>query len=257
MTMRRRRRSDHVSGNHDRWLVSYADFMTLLFAFFVTMYAISNVDAKKLDKAVSAFQVAFAEWKVAPAPGSGMGMLPGSSLGATATATAVAQPDGALLNVESRLFYRMRAVGEDRVELRRDHRGLVITVKEAGSFPTGSADLDGTALELFREIGRSLADLPNAIRIEGHTDDLPIHTERFSSNWALSTARATTVVAFMAQQVGLAPTRLSAAGYGEFHPREPNDSPEHRARNRRVDIVVLNAQTESREEPLVGLERRP
>jgi chemotaxis protein MotB len=257
MTIRRRRRGDHTSGNHDRWLVSYADFITLLFAFFVTMYAISNVDARKLEKAVSAFQVAFSEWKVAPEAGVGMGILPGSSVGATATSDHPAQPDGALLNVESRLFYRMRAVGEDRVELRRDHRGLVITVKEAGSFATGSAELDANALELFREIGRSIADLPNSVRIEGHTDDLPIHTERFSSNWDLSTARATTVVAFLVQQVGLAPTRLSAAGYGEFHPREPNDSPEHRARNRRVDIVVLNAQTESREEPLVGLARRP
>jgi len=251
----RRRRTDHMSGHQDRWLVSYADFITLLFAFFVTLYAISTVDARKMQKAVASFQVAFAEWKVAPEPGAGQGLLPGASVGALNAPLVAPARDGALLNVESRLFYRMRAVGEDRVELRRDHRGLVITVKEAGSFPIGSADLDANALELFREIGRSLSDLPNAVRVEGHTDDVPIHTEQFSSNWELSTARATTVVAFLARDIGISPGRLSAAGYGEFHPRGPNDTAEHRARNRRVDIVVLNAQTQSREEPLVGLDR--
>jgi chemotaxis protein MotB len=255
MTIRRRRREDHVSGGHERWLVSYADFITLLFAFFVTMYAISNVDARKMEKAAAAFQVAFAEWKVAPDAGAGQGLLPGSTVGPIAAPIGPTRRDGALLNVESRLFYRMRAVGEDRVELRRDHRGLVITVKEAGSFSTGRADLNADAIELFKEIGKNLADLSNAIRVEGHTDDVPIHTPRFSSNWDLSTARATTVLAFLAGQ-GISAARLSAAGYGEFHPRERNDSPEHRARNRRVDIVVLNQATESREEPLVGLDRR-
>ena len=239
MRVRRRRREDHLGGHQDRWLVSYADFITLLFAFFVTMYAISNVDAKKFEKAVAAFQVAFSEWKVAPHEGQGLGLLPGSSVGATAAVIAPARRDGALLNVESRLFYRMRAVGEDRVELRRDHRGLVITVKEAGSFATGSAELDLTARELFREIGKSLADLPNAVRVEGHTDDVPIHTARFGSNWELSTARATAVVQWLVEQGGIDPGRLSAAGYGEYRPRVPNESAQARARNRRVDVVIL------------------
>jgi chemotaxis protein MotB len=137
----------------------------------------------------------------------------------------------------------------------RDHRGLVITVRESGSFPVGSADLGDHARALFREIGRSLADLPNSVRLEGHTDDVPIHNGRFSSNWELSTARATAVVAFFVERVGIAPDRLSAAGYGEFHPRVANDSADHRARNRRVDIVVLNAKTEKTEEPLVGHDR--
>jgi chemotaxis protein MotB len=253
--IRRRRRNDHVAGHQDRWLVSYADFITLLFAFFVTMYAISNVDAKKLSKAVTGFQVAFSEWKVAPHAGVGEGLLPGARIGTLPGRSAVAPPDGALVNVESRLFYRLRAIGEDRVEMQVDHRGLVITIKESGSFPTGSAELGNRARTILREIGLSIADVPNAVRIEGHTDDVPIHTGRYSSNWELSTARATAVIEFLVGQVGLTPSRLSAAGYAEFHPRVPNDSDEERATNRRVDIVVLNARTENMEEPSAGFAR--
>jgi chemotaxis protein MotB len=250
--IRRRRRGDHLAGHQDRWLVSYADFITLLFGVFATLYAISNVDARKLERAVTGFQVAFSEWKIAPHEGVGQGLLSGAHIGAMAGRPTVPPPDGALLNVESHLFYRLRAIGEDRVEMARDLRGLVISVKESGVFDTGKAELDPRAERLFREIGQSLADLPNAVRVEGHTDDVPIHTDRYSSNWALSTARATAVVAFLVERARLTPSRLSAAGYAEFHPRMPNDSAEHRALNRRVDIVVLNGRTEHMEEPLDG-----
>jgi chemotaxis protein MotB len=131
-----------------------------------------------------------------------------------------------------------------------DQRGLVISVREAGSFSIGSAELVPEAQDLFRQISLNLVDISNHVRVEGHTDDVPIHTPRFASNWELSTARATNVVAFFTEEAGLAPGRLSAAGYAEFHPRVPNDSPDHRAENRRVDIIVLNPQTLSREEPL-------
>jgi chemotaxis protein MotB len=249
--VRPRRTAQCTAGHTERWLVSYADFITLLLAFFVTMYAISNVDKQKLSQAVEAFHEAFE----GPRPPQPAGMLPATAR----IAPRLVEPVGAdrrLVDVATRLFYRMRAIGEDRVELTRDHRGLVITVREAGTFDTGRADLSPSAQALFAEIARSLADLPNAIRVEGHTDDVPIHTGRFASNWELSTARATAVIAFLSGQEGIRPDRLSAAGYGEFHPRVPNDSVEHRARNRRVDIVVLNTQTETLEEPLVGLDRR-
>jgi chemotaxis protein MotB len=242
--MRRPRRAgDQLTGHADRWLVSYADFITLLFAFFVTMYAISTVDARKLAQIVAGMQVAFAD-RTARAGG---GAPP--AWADLAAAGAAAEAGDTLNDLEQRLFYRLRAVGSDRVELGRDHRGLVITVKEAGTFATGRADLDATAAALFRDIGLSLVDIPNVVRVEGHTDDRPINSSRYSSNWELSTARATSVIAFLVQEVGLSPERLSAAGYGEFRPRVPNDSDEHRARNRRVDLIVLNEQTASREEP--------
>jgi chemotaxis protein MotB len=116
----------------------------------------------------------------------------------------------------------------------------------------GRAEIDGDAQHLFHEIAVTLAALPNAVRVEGHTDDIPIHTSHYASNWELSTARATSVVAYFVQRVGLSPDRLSAAGYAEFHPQVENTSAQARARNRRVDIIVLNPQTREREEPSAG-----
>jgi chemotaxis protein MotB len=239
--MRRRRRVEHHA-NTERWLISYADFITLLFAFFVTMYAISTVDQRKLQKAVAAFQVAFADSRQTAAD---LATQPT----AAATAAAAAAGDGVLAQVETRLMARLNQIGESRVQVARDQRGLVVSVREAGNFPIGSAELNAEAVRLFHEIGASLTGIPNHVRVEGHTDDVPIHTPRYASNWELSTARATAVVAYFVQDVGLAPDRLSAAGYAEFHPRTANDSAEQRAENRRVDIVVLNPQTRDREEP--------
>jgi chemotaxis protein MotB len=127
----------------------------------------------------------------------------------------------------------------------------VLSIREAGSFATGSADLSLVARGLLGDVATSLREVGNFVRVEGHTDDVPIHTPRFASNWELSTARATTVVAFLLE-AGLPPRRLSAAGYGEFHPRVENDSDASRARNRRVDMVVLNPVTLAREEPGQG-----
>jgi chemotaxis protein MotB len=247
---RRRRPVEHV--NHERWLISYADFITLLFAFFVTMYSISTVDQKKMEKAVVAFQGAFAEWRPdlgpdgAPLPG-----VPGRDA-SLAFGAKYLGGSGALADVRAHLQERLDALGETRVELKLDPRGLVISVSEAASFPVGSAELDPDAQRLFHEIAVTLAALPNAVRVEGHTDDVPIHTSRYASNWELSTARATSVVAYFVQRVGLSPDRLSAAGYAEYHPQVDNDSQQARARNRRVDVVVLNPQTRDREEPSAG-----
>jgi len=121
----------------------------------------------------------------------------------------------------------------------------------------GSADLSPAARGVLREVADAMQDVDNPVRIEGHTDDVPIHTARFQSNWELSTARATTVIAFFVQERGLSPTRFSAAGYGEFKPRVTNDSQDARAQNRRVDIVILNDATRKAEEPVAAGTRVP
>jgi chemotaxis protein MotB len=117
----------------------------------------------------------------------------------------------------------------------------VISLPEEATFKVGSADVTTDARGLVTRVVDSLKNQPNALRIEGHTDDVPIRTAKYDSNWELSTARAGRVVAWMVQDLGFDPARLSAAGYGEFHPRSPNDTPANRARNRRVDIVILDA----------------
>jgi chemotaxis protein MotB len=133
------------------------------------------------------------------------------------------------------------ALAQKRVELLQDARGVVVSFPDDATFPIGNADATAEARKLIARVGETLLTIPNAVRIEGHTDDVPIRTARFQSNWELSTARAAAVVAFMVQTVGMKADRMSAAGYGEFHPRGPNDSPANRARNRRIDLVILGA----------------
>ena len=241
---RARRRAAAHGPNHERWLVSYADFITLLFAFFTTMYAISTVDARKLSSMVDSMQQAFDSGTVPrPVPGR-----PASPAQAPPTSPSTAQRERALADA-------LRArLATTAVDIEIDRRGIVVSLREAGSFATGSADLSEDARTLLRTLASTLGeDASMSLRVEGHTDDVPIQGGRYRSNWELSTARATSVVTFLAQDVGLTPQRLSAAGYGEFHPKGPNTTPADRARNRRVDIVILNQDTMAAEEPGRGV----
>jgi chemotaxis protein MotB len=237
--------------------VSYADFITLLFAFFTTMYAISNVDVQKLSALKEAMQAAFDTMDLEPGthaagpagPPAGQAPAPPPVPEPSRPARAGA-PETPLEDVRQTLLARLQdAIAQEKVALEMDPRGLVVSIRETGSFATGSADLSRDAQTVVGEIARTLADIGNLIRIEGHSDDRPIHTPRFASNWELSTARATSVVAYLVEREELGPERLSAAGYAEFHPRVPNDSEENRARNRRVDVVILNPTTSQSEEP--------
>jgi chemotaxis protein MotB len=204
----------------DRWLLSYADLMTLLFAFSLTMYA-----AAEERKAVEAPSKEPAGQSISVVPP----ML-------EAPAAAANDP------MRDRLARDLAdAIGARRLELIRDARGLVVSMPDDAAFSTGSAEATSEARRLISTVGETLRRAPNRIRIEGHTDNRPIRTTKYESNWELSTARASAVVAYLITEAGIEASRLSAAGYGEFHPLNPNDSDEHRARNRRVDLVILDA----------------
>ena len=221
--------------------MSYADFITLLFAFFTTMYAISTVDAQKMSKMVASMQLA----------------LKGDTGPAMPVPLTVGLPQpvmpprlDSLVDLRQQLAARLQhQIRQGNVEIGVDSRGLVVSIREAGSFASGSAELSDGARALLTDIAAPLLELSQPIRIEGHTDDTPIRTSRFRSNWELSTARATQVISYLQNELGLPAARLSAAGYGEFHPRVPNASPAARAENRRVDLVILNAATSTAEEP--------
>jgi chemotaxis protein MotB len=235
----------------DRWIISYADFITLLFAFFTTMYAASTVDAQKLARLVPALQNAFAATPDA-AGGADRGPTASGALPRAGTPKPLVArtPDAPIERIRLDLANRLgREIAGGRVELRIDARGLVISIPESASFAIASADLSAEARETISQVAASFRDTGNAIRIEGHTDDRPIQTARFGSNWELSTARAINVNTLLTHDLGVPPERLSAAGYGEFHPRAPNDTDLNRARNRRVDMIVLNAGTSQAEEP--------
>ena len=260
--MRRRKRSP-AHTNHERWLVSYADFITLLFAFFVVLYASSQVDQKKVGKLALAIQVAFQEMGVFPASttqipldsndpmpfsmvqsiqnvkrNTELGRIassPEDSLAATSE-----QTDLATLQAELREALR-KEIALHEVALHRESDGLVISLQDFGFFDSGSATIKPETLAALDRIASILAIRTYRLRVEGHTDNVPIHTAQMASNWELSTARATELVRILIVGHSFAPQRLSAAGYAEYHPVASNQTPQGRAQNRRVDIVILSA----------------
>lgn len=208
-----------VRGGQDRWLLSYADLVTLLLAFFTTIYAASP------------------SARTSTAPTAARAAAPPTASAPPAPRAAATQ---ALDDLQARLTREVAAdVRLARAEIGRDARGLVVSLPERATFATGQAEMSADTRALLARVAEPLRDVPNGVRIEGHTDDTPMIGARYRSNWELSTARASGVVAFLIEQGGIDPARLSAAGYGEFHPRVANDTAEHRARNRRIDIVVL------------------
>lgn len=215
----------------DRWVLPYADLVTLLLAFFVTLYAVSRVDLDRFGPASTALQAAFDGG--APAPPAG---------GPPTLVTPLRVVAGTPLDaIESGLQQAIAQAGlEGRVGLTRDERGVVLSLPESAAFDSGRAELTRGTAALLADVGRELQPLDNDVRVEGHTDDRPV-SGAYRSNWELSTARASAVVALFIEQAGVRPARLSAAGYGEFHPKVPNVSAEARAQNRRVDIVILSS----------------
>lgn len=249
---RKKKPPEHA--NHERWLVSYADFMTLLFAFFVVMYAMGQVDLKKLGKLTKSMQSAF-DTRAFEAGSQKLSLSEGASEGTAQqklmepVAPLVTPSNAAFDNIQKKVQEKLvEQQFLDKVHFKTDKRGLVISLVEAGFFNSGEAEMKSASLTILDAIAQSVLPLPNSIRIEGHTDNAPIHNERFPSNWELSTARATFVIAYLTSHFDFAPHRLSAAGYSEFRPTASNATAEGRAANRRVDIVILNEAAE-RQEP--------
>lgn len=214
--------------------MSYADLVTLLLALFTTLYAASSLDAQKAGSLSTSIREAFDTAVDARPEGEPAPVVAPVTVVPTA-------PEPREESLQERLQRDLAdAIKLDRIEMLRDARGLILSLPEEAAFGVASSEPSGEAREMIRRIAASVGPTASAIRIEGHTDDVPIRTSRFVSNWELSTARASAVVELLVREFGVDPARLSAAGYGEFHPRVPNDSAENRARNRRIDIVILD-----------------
>jgi chemotaxis protein MotB len=259
---RRKRHQEEEHENLDRWLVSYADFITLLFAFFVTMYAISRVDEKKLGSVVESLQRALGSTFLIQMSRQEPGAFQTSSkplevavVSATEKAQAAAKEDFEKLaaEIKKNMEEGIKNLGEqEQVSLTElkfiiDKRGLVLRFSERFFFPSGDASIRQEVLPTLNVLAQSLEKIPNHIRIEGHTDSVPIRTSRFPSNWELSTARATSIVRYFLTHFQFEPNQLSAAGYGEFRPIAGNETADGRTQNRRVDIVILSAKEKEAE----------
>jgi len=263
---RKRKRHEEEHENLDRWLVSYADFITLLFAFFVTMYAISRVDEKKLGSVVESLQKALGSTIFMQASQPEAGVLQNASrpLNVTLVSTPAEKAQAAgkddfeklAADIKKKMEEGLKdSGGQGEASLSQlkfiiDKRGLVLRFSERFFFDSGDASIRQEVIPMLNILARSLEEIPNHIRIEGHTDSVPICTPRFPSNWELSTARATSIIRYFLTHFKFAPNQLSAAGYGEFRPIASNQNSEGRTQNRRVDIVILSAkEREAEPEP--------
>jgi chemotaxis protein MotB len=232
---------------NDRWLVSYADFITLLFGLFVVMFAFARADQKKQAQVSQAIDSAFRSMGVMSDGASQQSGAAGTA-GAAAGANAVMNEDVVspaevkedLDRIRRDLAATLSAqVAAHAVSLEMGRDGLVISLREAGFFESGSAVPKPEALPTLRQIADKLGPTAYDLRIEGHTDNVPIHNAEFDSNWELSAARATHIARLFLDMKAISADRLSAAGYAEFHPVASNDTAEGRAENRRVDLVVM------------------
>jgi chemotaxis protein MotB len=234
---------------HDRWLVSYADFITLMFAFFVVLYAYARADQKKQVQVSQAIDAAFRALGTF-AGNPKMRIVETAAGGATAKEAAgrvvedeQVVPAQVLADLERLRVQLARTlesqVASHAVSLEMGPDGLVISLREAGFFDSGSAIPKPAALSTLRTIAAALGSAPYDVRIEGHTDNMPIHNAEFDSNWELSSARATHIARLFLETKAIPPDRISAAGYAEFHPVASNETAEGRALNRRVDLVVM------------------
>jgi len=243
------RRKANVS--RDRWLISYADFITLLFAFFVVLFASAQADKRKQMQMSVAIDSAF----------KALGLFPEAARNPSSTSSGSTSADRPFVpmnivmgedvlapaKVKDDLEHIRRdlaqtlsnQVASHTVSIRMGRDGLVISLREAGFFPSGSAAPKPESLDTLRQIATRLGATAYDLRIEGHTDNIPIHTDEFDSNWELSAARATHIARIFLEMKAIPPERISAAGYAEFHPVAGNDTAEGRAQNRRVDLVVL------------------
>ena len=271
---RRKHHEEHA--NHEAWAIPYADLMTLLLAFFVVMYAISSVNEGKYRVVAAALSTAFGSaprtlnpvqvgsnqvkgggWDApsvinagsrvgpsAPAPANDPSLLPAMASQMRSPVSfrdqdQLKQAERQLNAIADRLTATLAPlIDRGMITVRRTELWIEVEINSDILFPTGASVLDIQARDTLSTLAGVLRDVPNSVRVEGHTDNVPIATAQFPSNWELSAARAASVVHLFADQ-GLQPARLAMVGYGEFRPREDNTSAGGRNRNRRVMVIIL------------------
>lgn len=224
---RRKGKDDDIGGS---WMDTYADTITLLLTFFILLYSISAVDSEKLKQLSKALQ---------------------ESLGGSTAVTELQNIDDLKVNsgdsseAKEDLVKKVNEAIkgnslEDVIKVREEERGIILQLDETILFDSGKADLKESSIKALDTITKLVNSMDNDILVEGHTDNIPIHNSQFASNWELSTERAVSVVRYFVGEKGVAPTRFSVKGYGEFKPLVDNSTPENRAINRRVDVLIVN-----------------
>ncbi len=234
---RRNRRStqDDEPQDSKEWMNTYADLMSLLLTFFVMVFALSTIDSSKYNNAMQSIQ-------------SYLGMNDGQNNQIIDTQLGT-QGNSGFSNSDSEdigdVYQDIREYVNDNklnneIQVSINERGVLIRFVDTALFDTGKADIKPEAEKILLNVGEIMKKANKPIRVEGHTDNVPIHNSKYPTNWELSTNRATNVVKFLIESLSIDPPKMSAAGYGEYHPVADNSTDEGRAKNRRVDIIIIN-----------------
>jgi chemotaxis protein MotB len=251
--MRKRKTIHGQNPSHERWMVSYADFVTLLFAFFVVMFATANENKDKVRQVGQAVRSAFEEGDFSNV-GTGFralikrdskialkveSLMPngGATQGGLDLASqAPKELKTSLTLLESELHEEIR---HGDIALRLTSRGLEVSFRQAALFASGDNAIKSSAYGAIGKVGDAIREVPNQVRLEGNTDNIPIHNPRFDSNWDLSASRSIAMLNLLVNKFGVPRERLGVVGYADVAPVASNDSEEGRAQNRRVDVVIL------------------
>lgn len=275
---KKKRAHEEEHENHERWLVTYADMITLLMVLFIVLFSMAAIDQKKFTQfkeSLSSHKSSESVLEGTPTvidggqtdmlneypaessqfefPDLNVDMQVGAKQNQRAAQEVMKRQQNlqAMKDAEKNNFEQVKEEMQaelearnmqDKVQFKIDRRGLVVTViSDKVLFATGSADIQQHGSEILDAIGHSLAHVPNDIKIEGHTDNVPISTPQFPSNWYLSAARAASVLTYLVDHKDVMPEHVEASGFGEMHPAASNDTAEGRSLNRRVEIVIKTA----------------
>jgi chemotaxis protein MotB len=253
---RKHKHPEHV--NHERWLISYADFITLLFATFTALYALSKSDQSKAKAVAEGLREAFGvsgaqmvnmealDINGIPSDKSRLPKGDGNENAPPASTKEAGRQEFEEIKKQVEEFLVTKGM-LNKVSVDQTERGLVVSMKDGGLFESGNADLKPEAYRILEELATKITSYRNPVRIEGHTDNVPISSRTYPTNWELSSARATNVVRVLTEKFKVPAGKISASGYGDSRPKTSNDSPAGRARNRRVDIVILSSSGERAE----------
>lgn len=265
--MARKKKAPEKEANTERWLITYSDLITLLMIFFIVMYSMSQVNAAKYAAVANSLSLVLRGQAMSVLETQGPSMVqgisgqqmpegPGKTSAKQGELEEIKRQIAEFIKAEDLKTEKDKKTGNlsatklsDKITLYEQERGLVISFKDTLLFASGSDQLSDKARQIIIQVSAALKDIPNYIRVEGHTDNLPINTPQFPSNWELSVMRASNVVHVMSESAGIPAERLSIIGYGENRPLVANDSNENRAINRRVDIVILKKKYDYFEPP--------
>lgn len=257
--MKRKKAAHHE--NHERWLVSYADFITLMFAFFVVMFATAQKDKTKARVVAESVREALQHGQLSstlegilnhrrvPPEGKGDSRQNPAPPPKPAEDPPLASQADLAKAADTLIRSLENEMKSGKVSVQVDRRGLVISLREAGFFASGDDTVSATSFPIIEKIAGVVETLPNPLRLEGHTDSMPIHNARFQSNWELSTARGIAMLETLRQRYHVPSERMSVAGFAENAPADTNETAEGRMHNRRVDLVVLSAEALRGEPP--------